>query len=335
MSTAATYRAVMLTRKGGPEVLQVVELPIEQPGPGQLRVRVRAAGVGATDLTMLAGNYMFAPKIPFVPGYEVAGVVDAIGGGATGFDLGQRVAALTVYGGFAELLVREAEHFLPVPIGVSDRDAAAVILNYVTAWQMIHRVAKVRAGQTALVTGAAGGVGTAALQLLRLAGVKTYGAASARKHALLRSLGATPIDYRTGPLDRLTRALEPKGVDYVFDAVGGANIGPCIGALRRGGMVVGFGFMGAAGALSTLATFGNLFIGARLRGRRGSFYGITALYRRDPKPLREDLPKIFALLAEKKIDPLVTHTFGLLEARQALELLATGSVEGKIVLLGS
>jgi len=325
----------MLTRKGGPEVLQVVELPIEQPGPGQLRVRVRAAGVGATDLTMLAGNYMFAPKIPFVPGYEVAGVVDAIGGGATGFDLGQRVAALTVYGGFAELLVREAEHFLPVPIGVSDRDAAAVILNYVTAWQMIHRVAKVRAGQTALVTGAAGGVGTAALQLLRLAGVKTYGAASARKHALLRSLGATPIDYRTGPLDRLTRALEPKGVDYVFDAVGGANIGPCIGALRRGGMVVGFGFMGAAGALSTLATFGNLFIGARLRGRRGSFYGITALYRRDPKPLREDLPKIFALLAEKKIDPLVTHTFGLLEARQALELLATGSVEGKIVLLGS
>jgi len=335
MSAAATYRAVMLTRKGGPEVLQVVELPIEQPGPGQLRVRVRAAGVGATDLTMLAGNYIFAPKIPFVPGYEVAGVVDAIGAGVTGFDLGQRVAALTVYGSFAELLVREAEHFLPVPAGVSDRDAAAVILNYVTAWQMIHRVAKVRTGQTVLVTGAAGGVGTAALQLLRLAEVKTYGAASARKHDILRSLGATPIDYRARPLDRLMRALEPEGVDYVFDAVGGANIGPCIGALRRGGTVVGFGFMGAAGKLSTLATFGNLFIGARLRGRRGTFYGVTALYRKDPMPLREDLPKIFALLAEKKIDPLVTRTFGFLEARQALELLATGSVEGKIVLLNS
>jgi len=295
-------------------------------------VRVRAAGVGATDLIMLAGNYMFAPKIPFVPGYEVAGVVDAIGAGVTGFDLGQRVAALTVYGGFAELLVREAEHFLPVPAGVSDRDAAAVILNYVTAWQMIHRVAKVRSGQTALVTGAAGGVGTAALQLLRLAGVKTYGAASARKHPILRSLDATPIDYRAGPLDRLTRALEPEGVDYVFDAVGGANIGPCIGSLRRGGTVVGFGFMGAAGMLSTLATFGNLLIGARLRGRRGSFYGITALYRKNPAPFREDLPKIFALLAEKKIDPLVTRTFPLLEAREALELLVSGSVEGKIVL---
>jgi NADPH:quinone reductase-like Zn-dependent oxidoreductase len=284
---------------------------------------------------MLAGNYLYAPKIPFVPGYEVAGVVDAIGAGVTGFDLGQRVAALTVYGGFAEFLVREAEHFLPIPDGVSDRDAAAVILNYVTAWQMIHRIAKVRPGQTALVTGAAGGVGTAALQLLRLAGVKTYGAASASKHAILRSLGAMPIDYRAGQLDRLTRALEPKGVDYVFDAVGGTNIGPCIGALRRGGTVVGFGFMGAAGMLSKLATFGNLFISARLRGRRGTFYGITALYRKDPKPLREDLPKIFALLAEKKIDPLVIRTFALLEARQAIELLATGSVEGKIVLMKS
>lgn len=331
----ATYRAVMLTKKGGPEVLQVVELPVEQPGPGQLRVRVRAAGVGATDLTILAGNDLFAPKMPLVPGYEVAGVVDAIGAGVTGFELGQRVAALTVYGGFSELLVREAEHFLPIPDKVSDCAAAAVILNYVTAWQMIHRTAKVQAGQTAVVTGAAGGVGTAALQLLRLAGLKTYGAASVPKHATLRSLGATPIDYRAGPLDRLVRALEPVGVDYVFDAVGGANINPCIGALRRGGTVVGFGFMGAGGMLSKLAMFSNLLVGARLRGRRGTFYGITALYRKDPQPLREDLPRIFALLADRKIDPLVSQTFALLEARQAIELLATGSVEGKIVLLNS
>lgn len=330
---AATYRAVMVTRKGGPEALRIVELPVEPPGPGQLRVRVRAAGVGSTDLILLAGKYRFAPKIPLVPGYEIAGVVDAIGPGVTGFELGRRVAALTVYGGFAELLTREAEHFLSIPDAVSDRDAAAVILNYITAWQMIHRVAKVNSGQTALVTGAAGGVGTAALQLLRLAGVTTYGAASAPKHHTLRSLGATPIDYRAGSLDRLTRALEPQGVDYVFDAVGGANIGPCIGALRRGGTLVGFGFMGATSLLSQLAMFANIFIGSRLRGRRGKFYGITMLYRKDPKPLREDLPKIFSLLAEKKIDPLVNRTFPLLEARKALELLVAGSVEGKIVLI--
>jgi NADPH:quinone reductase len=329
---AATYRAVMLTKSGGPDALQIVELPVEAPGPGQLRVRVRVAGVGSTDLVILAGKYRFAPKIPLVPGYEIAGVVDAIGTTVTGFQLGERVAALTVYGGFAEILVREAEHFLPIPDGVSDRDAAAVILNYVTAWQMIYRVANVKPGQTALVTGAAGGVGTAALQLLRLAGVKTYGTASAPKHETLRSLGATPIDYRAGSIDRLTRTLEPQGVDYVFDAVGGANIGPCIGALRRGGTLVAFGFMGASTKLSQLAMFANIFLGARLRGRHGKFYGITLLYQKDPKLLHEDLPKIFSLLAEGKIDPLVTRTFPLLEARKALEFLASGSVEGKIVL---
>ena len=158
---AATYRAVMLVKKGGPEALQIVDLPVEPPGPGQLRVRVRAAGVGSTDLIVLAGKYRYAPKIPVVPGYEVAGEVDAVGEAVTDFKIGQRVAALTVYGAFAEMVVREAGHFLPIPDGVSDRDAAAVILNYVTAWQMIHRVAKVKSGGTALVTGAAGGVGTA------------------------------------------------------------------------------------------------------------------------------------------------------------------------------
>jgi NADPH:quinone reductase-like Zn-dependent oxidoreductase len=322
----------MITKAGGPEVLQVVELPVEEPKAGELRVRVRAAGVGSTDVTMIGGSYPFAPPIPFVAGYEIAGVVEAIGPGVDGFRIGQRVAALTVFGGFAELCTRGAEHFLPIPDGVSDAEAAAVVLNYVTAFQMIHRKEKVKAGETALVTGAAGGVGTAALQLLRLAGVTTFGAASAAKHATVRSLGATPIDYRAGRLDTLVRSLVPGGVDYVFDGIGGANIGPCIGALRRGGLLIGYGFMAAKRGISTLLMFANLFVGARLRGRRGAFYGITMIYRKNPQPLREDLPKIFALLADKKIDPLITRRFPLLEARSAIELLITGGVEGKIIL---
>ena len=328
----STYRAMMITRPGGPEVLQAVDLPIIDPGPGELRVMVRASGVGATDLTMLAGDYMFAPKIPFVGGYEIAGVVEAIGADVTGFRVGQRVAALTVHGGFAERLVRGAEHFVPIPDAVSDVEAVAMILNYVTAWQMIHRVANVRAGQTALVTGAAGGVGTALLQLLQLAGVKIYGAASSRKHGLVAGLGATPLDYRLGPIDRLVRAREPAGVDFVFDAIGGANIGPCLRATRRGGMVVGYGFMAVDGALTKARMFWNLLIGARLRGRRGKFYGITLRYRKDAKPFHEDLPKILTLVALKKISPVIAATFLLEEARRAIELLATGTVEGKIVL---
>jgi NADPH2:quinone reductase len=328
----AQYKAMMVTKAGGPEALTCVALPVQAPRAGQLRVRVRAAGVGSTDLMVLAGKYRYAPGLPVVPGYEIAGTVDAVGPGVAGFAVGQRVAALTVYGGFAERLVREAEHFLPIPDGVTDVQAAGAILNYGTAWQMIHRVAKVEAGQTALVTGAAGGVGSAALQILGLAGVKTYGAASAKKHETVRRLGAIPIDYRAGRLDRLVQEREPGGVDCAFDAVGGANIGLCIRATKRGGTVVGYGFMGVKGTTATLAMFGNLLVGARLRRRRGAFYGITMLYRKNPKPLREDLPRIFALIAAEKLQPLVSATLPLLEARRALEMLDAGAVEGKVVL---
>jgi NADPH:quinone reductase len=328
----ATYRAMMITRPGGPEVLQSVELPVVEPAPGELRVRVRACGIGATDLTMLTGTYAFALKLPLVGGYEIAGTVEALGAGVSGFHIGQRVAALTVHGGFAEYLVRGAEHFVPIPDGVSDIQAAAVILNYVSAWQMIHRAANVQAGQTALVTGAGGGVGTAILQLLHLAGVKTYGAASARKHGLVAKLGAMPIDYQAGPIDRLVRACEPSGVDFAFDAIGGANVRNCLRAVRRGGTVVGYGFMAVNGTLAQARMFWDIFVGARLRGRRGTFYGISLLYRKNKKPFLEDLPKILALVTSRQIEPVIAATFSLADARKALELLATGTVQGKIVL---
>ena len=328
----ATYRAMMITRPGGPEVLQPVDLAVAEPGPGELRVRVRACGVGATDLIMLTGGYAFAPKLPLVGGYEIAGVVEALGAGVSGFHVGQRVAALTVHGGFAEILVRGAVHFVPIPDEVGDVEAASAILNYVSAWQMIHRVAKIQSGQTALVTGAGGGVGTAILQLLKLAGVKSWGAASVSKHGLVARLGAMPIDYQAGPIDRLIRACEPSGVDVAFDAIGGTNIGKCVRAVRRGGTVVGYGFMAADGALAKAWMFLDLFAGARLRGRRGTFYGISLWYRRDPKPFHEDLPKILALLARRQLKPVIAATFPLREASKALELLATGRVEGKIVL---
>jgi len=329
---AATYRAMMITKPGGPEVLAAADLPVTEPGPGELRVRVRACGVGATDLTMLAGKYAFAPGLPVVGGYEIAGRVEAIGEGVQGFHVGQRVAALTVYGGFAERLVRSADNFVAIPDQVSDMDAAAVILNFVSAWQMIHRVAKVRPTDSALVTGAGGGVGTALLQLLHLAGARTYGAASLPKHALIAKLGATPIDYRNGPLHRLVRAHEPAGVDVAFDALGGASIGKCIRAVRPGGAVTGYGFMAAKGKLDQARMFFDVFVGSRLRGRHGSFYGISLWYRRDKRPFLEDLPRIFALAAARKIDPVIAASFPLCEAAKALELLSTGSVAGKIVL---
>lgn len=330
---AGTYKAVMLTKVGGPEVLQVVDLPIQEPGQGELRVRVKATGVGATDLTMRAGNYPYAPKIPFVPGYEIAGVVDAVGPGVTSFKVGDRVAALTVHGGHAELLVRTAADFVAIPPGVSDAEAAAVILNGITAYQALHRVAHVQPGQTVLVTGAAGGVGSAAVQLAVLAGAKVYGAASLGKHAAVKALGATPLDYKAGRLDEVVQAAVPGGVDIVLDGIGGPNIGLCIGALRPGGHLVAYGFMAAGGPITTALMFANVFVGSRLRGRKGSFYGITLLYRKDPKPLHEDLPKLFALMADKKFDPTITHRMPFLDVANAQRLLESGTVAGKIVLV--
>jgi NADPH:quinone reductase-like Zn-dependent oxidoreductase len=184
---AQTYRATVLTGKGGPEMLQVRELPVPEPGPGEVRVRVRASGVGSTDILMRRGSYAFAPKIPFVPGYEVVGDVEALGTGVQTLHVGQRVAALAVYGGYGEVVVRRAAEFVPIPDGLDDADVVALLLNYATAFQMIERVARPQDGQLALVTGANGGVGTALLELLGLRGVRAIGAASPAKHDLIRS----------------------------------------------------------------------------------------------------------------------------------------------------
>lgn len=334
----ATYCAIRLGGPGGLDRLEEVRLPLLDPGPGELRVRVIAAGAGATDLTMRRGRYPFAPPFPFVPGYEVLGTVDAIGTGVTGFVLGQKVAALTVHGAFAEYLVRTAEDFVPVPAGLDDGETVALVLNYGAAWQMIHRVARLRAGQTALVTGASGGVGTALLDLLRDGKVRTLAACSSRHEELVRSLGGEPIPSPSTPLARTVRRLVPEGVDAAFDVLGGAGTGECVRATRRGGVVVGYGFMGTVvdgrpSRLLTLRGFASLLVGARLRGRRGAFYGITLRYRRDPEPYRADLASLLTLLGSRRIAPQIACRLPLLAARRSQELLEAGGIAGKIVLV--
>ncbi len=329
----ATMKAVMLTRKGGPEVLEPVELPLPEPGPGELRVRVLATGVGATDVTMRRGSYPYAPPIPFVPGYETVGVVEALGPGVTGFAPGERVAALLVHGGYATHVVRGAGHWVKVPPGLDDAEAASLILNYVTAWQLVHRTARLQPGQSALVNAANGGVGLALLDVLRVHGVRAIGAAAAARHALVRSAGATPVEGRTGPYAGAVRALVPDGVDAAFDGVGGAQSGQCVAATARGGVVAWYGFMGAGTTGALLRTAWNVFARTTLSGRRGRFYGITMLYRKDPRPLLEDLPRLFQLLAEGRLRPRIAARLPLLEARRANALLEAGGLEGKLVLV--
>ena len=325
--------AVMLTGKGGPEVLETVELPMPVPGRGEVRVKVRATGVGATDITMRRGLYPYAPPIPFVPGYESIGIVDAVGAGVTTPQVGDRVCALLVHGGYATHVVRGAEHWVKVPDGLDDVQAVALILNYVTAYQMIHRVAMLHARQSALVNAANGGVGQALLDLLRAHGVAAIGAAAKARHDIVRSYGATPIEGRSATLNVGVHAIRAEGVDAAFDGVGGAHTAQCVASTRRGGITVWYGFVGVEGLPALARSALSLFVSARLRGRRGAFYGITKLYRKNPRPFFEDLPKLFDLLAQRKISPRIAQTLPLLDARKANERLEAGAIDGKLVLV--
>jgi NADPH:quinone reductase len=334
METAMkSFRAVVLKGKGGLDQLEEQAVPLLEPKPGEARIRVRAAGAGFTDITMRTGYYPYRPPFPFVQGYECVGEVDALGAGVTALQIGDRVAALTVSGSWGEYLVRAATEFVPVPAGLDDAEVVALILNYVTAYQAIHRIAKLAPGATALVTGANGGVGTALLELLRVHGVRAIGSASRKSFDYVQKLGGEPIESRTRSLDELVRQIVPEGVDAAFDGLGGAGTVECVRATRKGGIVVGYGFMAARTTLSSFSGFASLFVGAPLRGRRGAFYGITQIYRKDKEPFREDLAKLFALLKDGSIKPRIAARLPLLAGRRAQEMLEAGGVTGKIVLI--
>ncbi|MEQ1500708.1 MAG: alcohol dehydrogenase catalytic domain-containing protein [Myxococcota bacterium] len=336
----ATYKAIRLEGKGSVDQLRSVELPIPEPGPGEVRVRVEATGIGATDLVMRSGNYPYAPAFPFVPGYDVVGRVEAVGSGVTTHHVGDRVGGLVVHGGYGEVMVREAEHFLPVPEGLDAAKVVALILNYVTAYQMLHRVARLGTGQSALVLGASGGVGSAMLELCRDAGVKAYGAAAGSKRAGVEQFGAIALDSRAAePVDRQLRAREPGGVDAAFDPLSGRFAGVCVRSVRRGGRVVWYGFSAVTrgdgstdlpgllrGALTT-------FVGGPLTLRWPSFYGITQRYRKDPTTFREDFAKVVDLYTDGKIDPRIDARVRLDDVRDAQTRLERGDVDGKLVIV--
>ncbi|HEY3365925.1 MAG TPA: medium chain dehydrogenase/reductase family protein [Symbiobacteriaceae bacterium] len=333
-------RRVVITRHGGPEVLQVVQEPVPEPAPGSVRVRVLVTGVSFADILMRHGLYPGTPPLPFAPGYDIVGVVDKLGPGVAGLQPGQRVAALTVYGGYAEVICLPADRLIPVPEGVDPAEAVSLVLNYVTAYQMLHRVARVKAGDRVLIHGAAGGAGTALLQLGRLAGLTMYGTASAAKHPLVAALGGIPIDYRREDFVARVRSLSGDGVDAVFDPIGGANFWRSYRTLRPGGRLVAYGMSAAleqgrkklaAGALG----YGLLGLCMLLPGRKAGFYDITGVYKDQPGWFREDLTSLFGLLAEKQIQPVIAERLPLAEAARAQELVSRAAVSGKVVLVCS
>jgi NADPH2:quinone reductase len=346
------HTRIIVTHYGGPDTLEVVEEECPEPKRGEVRVRVLAAGVALPDILAREGVHPETPKAPFTPGWDLVGVVDRLGDGVTGtgpsgIQPGQIIAAMPISGAYAEFVCLPQRELVPVPAALDAAEAVCLVLNYITAYQMLHRSAKVRAGQRVLIHGAAGGVGSALLQLGRLAGLEMYGTCSSRGAQTVRDLGGIPIDYQQQDFVKEIQRLTGEGVDVVFDGIGGSNLWRSREALRPGGKVVAYGFTAKlrGGRMASGHSGRHRFREAAVLGsyvvrnwflpgrKRMSPYSIQTLKRLKPAWFREDLTTLLDLLHQQKIKPLIARRFPLAEARQAHELLGEGGVTGKIVLV--
>jgi NADPH2:quinone reductase len=342
------HTRIIVTHYGGPDALQVLEEECPEPKDGEVRVRVLAAGVSLPDIMMCEGIHPETPPLPFTPGWDVVGVVDRLGDCTSGVEPGQIVAALPISGAYAEFVCLPQRELVPVPSGLDAAEAVSLVLNYVTAYQMLHRSAQVSRGQRVLIHGAAGGVGSALLQLGRLCGLEMYGTCSSRGAPTVSVLGGTPIDYRQLDFVEEIHRLTGEGVDVVFDGIGGAHIWRSRKALRPGGTVVAYGLTsslrrgrlvrGGSGRrhrFRDIRIFGLYIVGGwLLPGRKRVVpYSIQWLKRLRPALFRQDLIALFDLLQGEKIKPIIARRFPLAEARQAHELLGKGGITGKIVLV--
>jgi NADPH2:quinone reductase len=343
-----TYKRIVVTHYGGSDALQVVEEERPDAKAGEVRVKVLAAGVALPDVMAREGIHPETPPVPFTPGWDLIGVVDQLGAGVTSLVTGQVVAAMPIHGAYAEFVCLPQQEFVPVPPGLDPAEAVSLVLNYITAYQMMHRSVQAKPGQRALIHGAAGGVGTALLQLGRLAGLEMYGTCSARGASVVTDLGAVPIDYQQQDFVSEIRRLTGDGVDVVFDPIGGPHLWQSRRALRRGGTVVGYGLItsirgqgltsgrpGQRQRYRGAARFAMYIAGSRLLPghKRVVPYSIQTLKRLKPEQFREDLIVLLDLLRQKAIAPLVSQRLPLVEARCAHELLGKGGVTGKIVLV--
>ena len=342
------HTRVVVSQYGAPDALRVVQEQCSEPQAGEVRVRVLAAGVSLPDVMAREGTHPETPRVPFTPGWDLVGVVDRLGADVSGIEPGQTVTALPIHGAYAEYVCLPQSELVPVPPGLDPAEAVSLVLNYVTAYQMMHRSVHVEPGQRVLIHGAAGGVGSALVQLGVISKLQLFGTCSARKTQALSEMGCTPINYQQQDFVREIRRITGDGVDVVFDPVGGAHLWESRKALRRGGTVVGYGLRTSLRGEALTSTrpgrrqrfrgvprFAMYIAGGwLLPGRRRVIpYSIQTLKRLRPAWFREDLTILLDLLREHKVQPVVAQRLPFAEAKQAHEMLGKGGVIGKIVLV--
>jgi NADPH:quinone reductase-like Zn-dependent oxidoreductase len=332
----------VIPRHGGPGVLTAREAADPVPRPGEVRIRVRAAGVNFADILARLGLYPDAPPLPLVVGYEVCGIVDATGLSVTSVGVGDRVVALTRFGGYADCVCARAAETFPAPRDLADTEAAAVPVNYLTAYVALYRMANLSPGETVLVHAAAGGVGIAAIQLARLRRATIIGTASAAKHDALRRLGVQhAIDYHhesvTGEVTRLTGG---RGADVILDSIGGRSFGESYRMLAPLGRLIMYGMSSVAPgptrrwwsafrAVRQLRRFGPLSLINRNRGVFG--LNLAHLWSETPM-LRTAMDHLLADFQSGRLTPIVARTFPLERAGDAHRFIQERANIGKVVL---
>jgi NADPH:quinone reductase-like Zn-dependent oxidoreductase len=327
-------RAVQVSRFGNPDGLSVVEAPLPSAGRGELRVCVLASSIEMTDVAIRRRLYPWVRRRPpFVLGYDVVGQIDQIGAGVSGFQLGDRVADMTVIGANADLCTLRADRVTRVPAGVDAAEAAALILSWTTAYQLLHRAARAQRGQRVLVVGAAGAVGQALLVLGRLAGLELWGVARGAHAELIRELGATPVDTEGEDLARIL----PRGFDVVFDGVGKDGFRFSFAAVGRGGQLCAYGYAAdvkpGGRMLAILMGIARLYLWSwHPGGRRAGFYSINVARVQHPAWFKEDLGQLFDLLATGAIRPRVAKRISFDDVAEAHRRLEAGGLEGRLVL---
>jgi NADPH2:quinone reductase len=328
-------RVVQVSRFGDPNGLEVVDAALPTAGRGEVRVRVLASSLQYTDVLIRRHLYPQTARRrpPFVMGYDVVGEIDQVGAGVRGFKVGDRVADMTVIGSNATYRTLRADDLTGVPPDVDAAEAATLILSWMTAYQLLHRAARVQRGQRALVHGAAGAVGQALLVLGKLAGLELWGTARGEHASLVSELGGTPIDYRR---EDFTRVL-PGGFDVVFDGVGEDGYRRSFAALKPGGLLLAIGYSAGVQAQQRMRTI--LMSIARMYlwrflpgGKHARFYSINAMRARHPAWFLEDLERLFGLLATRAIRPRVAERISFDEVAEAHRRLEAGGLEGKLVL---
>ena len=335
-------RRVVVTRFGGPEVLDVVETDTPRPKPGEVRVRVLASGASFTDTQLRAGTYLGGPKPPFTPGYELVGIVEELGAGCTRLGVGDRVGVLTVWGANAERVCVPERYAVTVPEDLDPAEVVSLVFAYMTAYQLLHRAARARKGETILVHGAAGRVGSAILELGAIAGLRMFGTASKRDLPVVERLGAVAIDYQNDDFLARVRERTGDGVDVALDGLGGPLSLRSFRALRRGGRLVVFGRYAtiAHGRKNWPAVFGWYASTAAVAlwgllspSRRVLSYRVQVLRTHHQDWFDEDFRALLGLLREREIHPAVAARLQLSEARRAHELLESTASTGKIVFV--